>query len=83
MIVMTISNWRGKLKLLVIFILVALIAGSLISLLHFPATSDTADNDRDADGSLKVEATSESKRQEVDSGWLGEIVETLKHYYQD
>lgn len=83
MIVMTISNWKRKLKLLLLLILIALIAGGIISLMNLKGESDTANNDRDANGSLKVEATTQNIPDDVEVGWWDGIMETLKDYCQD
>jgi len=82
MIVMTISNWRRKLKLLLLLILVALIAGGIFTFVNLHSGPETAKNDRDVNGSLKVEATN-SDTQEADAGWWGDFVETIKSYYLD
>lgn len=83
MIIMTISNWRKKLKIALAVIFFLLLGGILWMFLGMGEEKEVgAENDRDANGSLKVEA-SPGEALEVDSSWWGELVETLKAYYQD
>jgi hypothetical protein len=83
MIVMTISNWRKKLRLLLLVVVVVLIAGGIFINLDIGDVLKGASNDRDSNGSLKVEAAPGGEIEEVDSDWWGEFVETLKTYYQE
>lgn len=84
MLIMTISNWRRKLKVLLLVVLLLLVAGTVVSYLNMEGERETgAVNDRDANGSMKVEATPRDDSQEVDGNWFGGFVETLKGYCQD
>jgi uncharacterized protein (UPF0333 family) len=84
MLIMTISNWRGKLKVLLLVVLLLLVGGIVVSYLNMGGDSETgAVNDRDANGSMKVEAAPQADPQEVDGNWFGGFVETLKGYCQD
>lgn len=83
MIIMTISNWRRKLRIVLILILLTLIGGSILMLLQMGEPEQGARNDRDANGSLKVEAVPSSEGEEVDQGLWSKFMETLKSYYQE
>lgn len=84
MLIVTISNWKQKVKVLLLVVLLLLIAGMVLGFMNIGEDSETeAVNDRDANGSMKVEATSEVEPQDVDGNWFGGFVETLKGYYQD
>lgn len=83
MIVMTISNWRKKLRIVLIILLLAFLAGSVMIFMQLgKGPAGSAENDRDVNGSLKVEAPS-TEAEEVDSNWWAEFTETLKSYYKD
>ncbi len=84
MLMVTISNWRKKVKILLLVVLLLLIAWLVFAFADIGKDPETgAVNDRDGQGSMKVEATTEGDAQEVDGNWFGEFVETLKGYYQD
>jgi hypothetical protein len=80
MIVMTINNWRRKLRIVLVVILLAVVIGTICMLLGLGREGGigTAENDRDAHGSLRVDAASTVEKEEVNTHWWGEFIETLK-----
>ena len=83
MIIMTISNWRKKLKLVLLTVLLAVLAASALMLLQLGEAPEVgADNDRDVNGSLKVEASPSVDTEEAASNGWEELLETIKVYYQ-
>lgn len=78
MIVMTINNWRKKLKVLLVIIILAFLIGIVWMMLGMGKHGvESAENDRDAHGSLRVEAGS-SSGEEVGTNWLVEFMEVIK-----
>ncbi len=83
MIIIGFSNWKRKLKIciLVVALTAILVSGYLLfGRTDLPAMGN-ADNDRDARGSLKVDAIPPGNAEA--ENWWGEFIETLKTYYQD
>lgn len=81
MMIITFRNWKKKLRILIWGLVLALLIGSgyfLLQRVGLPSFG-SAENDRDARGSLKVDA----HPAEGDGDWWGEFVETLKAYYQE
>jgi len=89
MIIITLSNWRRKLKILFIvlalLIIVALVSSYLLSMSEKASTSmDLESKDRSPSGSLKVNVeTTEKNAEDQEASWWGQFIETLKGYYQE
>jgi|LFRM01.1.fsa_nt_gb hypothetical protein len=80
MIVMTINNWRKKLRIVLVVLLLAVVIATVCMLLGMGREGGigTAENDRDAHGSLRVDAASPVEKEGVDAHWWGDFIETLK-----
>ncbi|NLJ99865.1 MAG: hypothetical protein GX318_01335 [Clostridia bacterium] len=87
MIVITFSNWRKKLKILVILVFLILAVALISSYLLGAKTAVTgldSENDRSPSGSLKVDSEiMKEKEEDADATWWGDLMETLKTHYKE
>jgi len=82
MIIVTLSNWRRKVKILIAAVLVGAILGSGYILFDTltQGVAGRAENDRDARGSLKVDAPPSSEPESGEEDLVETFMETLKTF---
>jgi len=88
MIIVTLKNWRKKLKILItvlILLFIVALAGSYFFELSEKAvtTIELDSKDRSPNGSLKVDTEINEEEMQNEEVWWNKFVQTLKTLYQD